>query len=175
MDSIEPFDFSKAQKFDSRFLSGFLAEKYDVDKNEAYDRARLRMANSTNRIVDGSIALSNLKISQNEFFESLGKVDYYLLPVYMLNTDYNGQKYLFAMNGETNKVVGNFPVDKKKVLALFLGLLITSFILGLAAEYVLASSTTMSLGIFAIIVFIYLVFVHISFVSPRTKKKEEKK
>ena len=32
---------------------------------------------------------------------------YALLPVWILNTTYKGQKYIFAMNGQTGKFVGN--------------------------------------------------------------------
>ena len=41
-----------------------------------------------------------------------GKAKYALLPVWILNTSWNGQKYTFAMNGQTGKFVGNLPMDK---------------------------------------------------------------
>ena len=43
-----------------------------------------------------------------------GAVKYALLPVWILNTKWNDQKYMFAMNGQTGKMVGDLPVDKKK-------------------------------------------------------------
>ena len=46
MDSIEPFDFNEFQPFNYSFLSGFLAEKYDVGPEEDKERAQLRMGNS---------------------------------------------------------------------------------------------------------------------------------
>ena len=39
-------------------------------------------------------------------------VKYCLLPVYILNTTYKGEKFTFAMNGQTGKMVGDLPVDK---------------------------------------------------------------
>ena len=41
-----------------------------------------------------------------------GKAKYALYPVWILNTTWKGEKYLFAMNGQTGKFVGNLPVDK---------------------------------------------------------------
>ena len=41
-----------------------------------------------------------------------------LLPVYLLYTKYKGKDYLFSMNGQTGKAVGNVPIDGKKA-ALF--------------------------------------------------------
>ena len=35
-----------------------------------------------------------------------------LYPVWVLNTTWNGEKYTFAMNGQTGKFVGNLPMDK---------------------------------------------------------------
>lgn len=41
-----------------------------------------------------------------------GKAKYALYPVWLLNTTWNGNKYTFAMNGQTGKFVGDLPVDK---------------------------------------------------------------
>ena len=41
-----------------------------------------------------------------------GKVHYALMPVWMLNTKWHGKDFLFAMNGQTGKFVGNLPLDK---------------------------------------------------------------
>jgi hypothetical protein len=37
---------------------------------------------------------------------------YALLPVWMLHTRWNGQDFLFAMNGQTGKFAGDLPVDE---------------------------------------------------------------
>ena len=36
-----------------------------------------------------------------------------MYPVWLLNTSWNGKKYTFAMNGQTGKLVGDLPMDKK--------------------------------------------------------------
>jgi hypothetical protein len=41
-----------------------------------------------------------------------GTAKYALYPVWLLNTTWNGEKYIFAMNGQTGKFVGNLPLDK---------------------------------------------------------------
>ena len=48
-----------------------------------------------------------------------GKVHYALLPVWMLHTKWNGQDFLFAMNGQTGKMVGDLPTSKGKFWGLF--------------------------------------------------------
>ena len=41
-----------------------------------------------------------------------GQHKYALYPVWILNTIWNGQSYVFAMNGQSGKFVGDLPVDK---------------------------------------------------------------
>ena len=36
------------------------------------------------------------------------------MPVWMLNIKYKDTMYKYAINGQTGKTVGEFPVDKKK-------------------------------------------------------------
>ena len=48
-----------------------------------------------------------------------GKVHYALLPVWMLHTKWNDKDFLFAMNGQTGKLVGDLPTDMGKFWAIF--------------------------------------------------------
>ena len=47
MESIEPFDFSEAVPFQTAYLAGFFADKYDVDYKQNRDRANERLRQST--------------------------------------------------------------------------------------------------------------------------------
>lgn len=113
MESIEPFDFSEAVDFQTAYLAGYLADKYNVDAKKSIERANERIRNSVESAFyetvkgyatvtkeTGSIQLQN------------GKVTYALFPVWLLSTTWNGQNYLFAMNGQTGKMVGDLPLDK---------------------------------------------------------------
>ena len=48
-----------------------------------------------------------------------GKTQYALMPVWLLNTKWQGKDFLFAMNGQTGKLIGDLPVDKGKFWGLF--------------------------------------------------------
>jgi hypothetical protein len=63
-----------------------------------------------------------------------GVAKYALYPVWILNTSWDGLKYVFAMNGQTGKLVGNLPMDKNKFYAWFAGL----FAAGTAVAFALA-------------------------------------
>lgn len=117
MDSIEPFKYEDLQPFNMSYLSGFLSEKYDVEEDNAYDRAKLRVENSTSdefkNTVKGYTTVTTLS---KELEVTKNASDYVLLPVWMLNIKYNDKMHLFAMNGQTGKMVGDIPIDKTKRL-----------------------------------------------------------
>ena len=113
MESIEPFDFSEAVDFQTAYLAGYLADKYDVDSEQSVDRANQRIKQSAQdafaATVEGYSSLTpvNCSIGLNN-----GVAKYALYPVWLLNTSWNGEKYHFAMNGQTGKFVGDLPLDK---------------------------------------------------------------
>lgn len=113
MESIEPFDFSQAVDFQTAYLAGYVADKYDVDAETSIARANERIKKSTEdafaSTVDGYTTVTPVMSSIN--LEN-GTSKYALFPVWFLNTDWNGQKYTFAMNGQTGKLVGDLPLDK---------------------------------------------------------------
>lgn len=113
MESIEPFDFSEAVDFQTAYLSGYLADRYNVTAEESVDRANQRIKKSTEvafaRTADGFSSVtpesSNIKLTN-------GKAKYALFPVWVMQTRWNDQNFLFAMNGQTGKFVGNLPMDR---------------------------------------------------------------
>jgi t-SNARE complex subunit (syntaxin) len=46
----------------------------------------------------------------------------------MVNVKYEGQTYIFAMNGETGKFIGNIPIDKKKKFMYMILIFIICFV-----------------------------------------------
>ena len=45
-----------------------------------------------------------------------GAVRYAMVPVWILTTRYENHPYTFMMNGQTGKVVGSLPIDRRKAL-----------------------------------------------------------
>ena len=45
-----------------------------------------------------------------------------LYPVWILTTRWKDQNYIFAMNGQTGKFVGNMPLDKGAYARWFIGI-----------------------------------------------------
>lgn len=113
MESLEPFDFSKAVDFQTAYLAGYLADKYDVDSKESIGRANERIRTSAQGAFDATVkGYTTVSREAGSIRLQDGKVKYALFPVWLLSTTWNGQNYLFAMNGQNGKMTGDLPLDK---------------------------------------------------------------
>ncbi len=135
MESIEPFNIQDAVDFNTAYLSGYLADKYDVSVENSMERANQRIresaADSFRQTVQNYINVDTKTINVNV---ANGVYKYALYPVWILNTSWNGKKYTFAMNGQTGKFVGDIPTDEKAVkkLGLLLGLGLSAVLCGIS-------------------------------------------
>ena len=113
MESIEPYDFTGAVDFQTAYLAGFLADKYDVDSEQSIERSNERIKKSTENAFASTVQGYSTVIPESTSIRlQNGKAKYALYPVWLLNTTWNGQRYTFAMNGQTGKFIGDLPLDK---------------------------------------------------------------
>ena len=113
MESIDPYDFREAVDFQTAYLSGFLADKYDVTAEQSIARANQRIKQSAEDVMRESVqGYSSVTTASNNVRIKQGVTKYALYPVWLLNTTWNGEHYYFAMNGQTGKLVGDLPCDK---------------------------------------------------------------
>ena len=113
MESIEPFSMTAAVDYQSAYLAGYYANKYDVDAKESTPRANDRIKNSTVAEFAGTVTGYSTVTPQSANIRlKNGAVHYALFPVWLLSTRWSGQKFVFAMNGQTGKFVGDLPLDK---------------------------------------------------------------
>ena len=123
MDSIEPYDYQELKEFSTAYLPGFLADKYDVTVEDSWERADSRCEETIKTALRNTVTGYHTCVATREWANmERGKVHYALLPVWLLTTKWNGENYLFAVNGQTGKTVGDLPVCKKKFWGFFAGL-----------------------------------------------------
>lgn len=115
MQSIEPFDMSKAIEFDTAYLSGYLAERYDESADEVKDKIQNRLKDSAHDSLIDTVQFDRVETQDFKYDIKISQTDYVLLPTWLLYCTYNNKSYLFAMNGQTGKFIGNLPIDKKKL------------------------------------------------------------
>lgn len=120
LQSLEPFDYQQAVSFNTAYLSGFLADKYDEEPDNAVLKANERIRNSMlmalgSKVIEyDSVVLDGSWLQLNQ-----AKRSYALLPIYIYSAVYRGKNYRFAMNGQTGRIVGNLPADNKKLFITF--------------------------------------------------------
>ena len=114
MESLEPYDYGAMVDFRTAYLAGYLADKYDVDAKESEARANARIKKSAQAMFDATVkGYSSVTKEAGSIRLTDAKVRYALLPVWLLQTTWNGENYLFAMNGQSGKMVGDLPLDKR--------------------------------------------------------------
>lgn len=123
MESIEPFDYSQLKEFDMAYLTGYLADKYDVPSEQGEDRIRQRVDAAIHDALQPTLLGYNTVLPTSRKLEvDHSKARYVLLPVWLLNTRYQDKIYTFAMNGQTGKMTGSFPICPKRTAAWFTGI-----------------------------------------------------
>lgn len=130
MDSISPFKLDELIKYNHAFLCGYLADKYDVSKEESYNIAKERSRNSCISVARRESHHDEEHYEGDNLTFNQGKTYHIYLPVYILNIPFKKKIYTFAMNGQTGKIIGNLPIGKIRYtlsvisffLAIFLGL-----------------------------------------------------
>ena len=123
MEAIEPFDYKELKDFNMSYFSGFYADKYDVDKKAVFPRIRQRVETVCKKVLHDSISgYTSTRISNEQY--NIQKTDwqYMMLPVWFMTYKYNDEIYEFAVNGQTGKVAGTPPLDKRRLKLLCLGI-----------------------------------------------------
>ena len=93
MQSIEPFDMSEAVDFQSAYLSGYMADRYDVSAEDNIEIANERIRQETaNAFISGISGYQNLTPEDSSIRLHNAKAKYALYPVWILNTTYKGDK-----------------------------------------------------------------------------------
>ena len=114
---VLPYQFNEMKDFNMGYLSGFMAEKRDIEQKAVEGNMQATMKNSAEKLMRESVQGYNA-LSVNSFGVIPKKEDwsYALLPVWTVTyKGKDGKIYYYSMNGQTGKVFGELPVDYGKV------------------------------------------------------------
>lgn len=113
MEAIEPYDFKDAVPFQTPYLAGYVADRYDVNMEECMGRATNRIRQSAEDALRETVKGYQTVTTTNRQINIMSAQYWYAMyPVWVLNTTWKGEKYTFAMNGQTGKMVGDLPADQ---------------------------------------------------------------
>lgn len=118
MDLMEPYDYKALETFQEKYMSGFFAEKYNMPAEQLEPRARQKVTNDSETILNSNLSgyASMTPVVKNLTMQR-GETEYALMPVWIYTYQYGGRNYIYHINGQTGKVIGVAPVSKKKVWA----------------------------------------------------------
>ena len=137
VEAVQPFRLEETKDFSMEYLSGFLAEKRDIEKSDLAEELHKEVQKHSADMVKSSVHGYDTVSSLGSEFHIQGENwKYLLVPVWVLT--YHGKNdkiYYYAMNGQTRKISGELPIDKKKVIKLFFGVFAVVFLLMLLGGY----------------------------------------
>ena len=128
---VNPYDDKDFRNFTMAYLSGFLAEKRDTERADVQADVDNELLDYSKRIYRDSVTGYDSVIVDSVNVKTLKENwQYAMMPVWMMNFNYEGKDYLYAMNGQTGKNYGELPINKGKLAAfgviLFIILLLLS-------------------------------------------------
>lgn len=142
VESVQPFPLEKAVPFKTQYLSGFQAEKRDLEfetlQQDVYSELKQYSSHLLQDTISGYTTVYNNQVNLDLDAETH---QYVLLPVWLLTyrndsgTDDSKKLYYFAMNGQSGKLSGKLPVDKTKLTLFSLGVGVAVFLLVLLGGY----------------------------------------
>ena len=113
-----PYKLEDLKEFHMGFLSGFMAEKRDIEQKEVEGRMQAEMKNSAEKLMRETVQGYN-SVSVNQFGVIPKKEDwsYVLFPVWTVTyRGRDGKTYHDSVNGQTGKVFGELPIDHTKLM-----------------------------------------------------------
>jgi len=116
---LEPYDTKAMRPFESGYLSGFYADCFDTDQNKLQYIARQRSKELFDKEVEKSVNAEDIEILKNNPKSEILKSSYAMFPAWFMTFRYQDEPYTIMVNGQTSKVVGAVPYDKKKVTVLY--------------------------------------------------------
>lgn len=138
VEGVLPFEMKEMKPFSMGYLSGFLAEKRDMNQQdfepEVEEEIKSYAASNLQSSVNG---YSSVAVKSNDTTIRDAEWKYALMPVWTLTyRDKKSDKiYYFACNGQTGKVCGELPVDMTRLAVLFATIFLPFLAVLLAAGY----------------------------------------
>ncbi|RFS18880.1 hypothetical protein DVR12_26235 [Chitinophaga silvatica] len=121
---LEPWLLDQLKKYDGRYLSGFRAEVYQTDVEQALVTAKKRMDPVICQEIYSDIGGDEQRIDRYQVtYNKLG-VKYLLLPVWISAYKYNDKLYHFVVNACTGEVTGDRPYSWIKIASLVIAIIV---------------------------------------------------
>lgn len=129
MDSLEPYNFDELKDYNAAFMAGYLADSYDEDSKTCSVRANERIKESVISEFSNTANYDSVNVKNCIIDTKNSRIRYAFMPVWILNTRYNGKIYTFAINAQTGKLVGELPTSTPKFIGFSLIFSVIAYII----------------------------------------------
>lgn len=119
---LEPYDYSGIRPFNPAYMSGFYADRFDMDADTMTMNSMYRVQGLVYEKACKKTPGSASGLVEAYPFYHVKKQYYTLLPAWFMTFRYEGIPYTILVNGQNEKVVGAVPFSQKKFWGLFAGL-----------------------------------------------------
>ena len=128
VESVQPFDTSKMLDFNMSYLSGFQAEKRDVESADVAQEVCNEAGRYTENLLRNTVT-GYAFVAPGACSAAMtgSKWRYALLPVWVLTYKSGEKTYYYAMNGQTGRVCGMLPISWQRLAVLAAGIAVPLF------------------------------------------------
>lgn len=121
---LEPWDLQNLVPYRDEYLSGFVAESYQIDLPEGFEIARGIMDGTIRQLVARDIGGDQQRISSvNTSYDNI-TFKHTLLPLWISAYRYQQRVYRFLVNARTGEVQGERPYSVVKIVLLILAIIL---------------------------------------------------
>lgn len=124
LQALEPWDLDKLQPYQEAYLSGFKAQRYQVDLPQGFEQAKQIIAKVIDREVRKDIGGDVQSVDRVAISYSAVTFKHLLLPVYIGAYRFNQKVYQVMINARTGEIQGDRPYSVWKIVLLVLFILI---------------------------------------------------
>lgn len=114
-----PFDSSEFVPFSMSYLSGYFAERRNIESQEIEAQVTEKVKKFSVEKLKSTINYTAVSLKDSSVNVSNLSWRYNLLPVWVLNYKHKDKSYIYALNGQNGRVYGELPVCNKKLGILF--------------------------------------------------------
>ena len=123
LQALEPWDLPEIQPYNPAFLSGFKAQRYQLDLEQGFELMKEVIADTIEGDVREDIGGDVQRIEELSTHYSGITFKHLLLPVYAGAYRFNGKVFQIVVNGRTGEIHGDRPYSVVKIL-LFIAFLL---------------------------------------------------
>jgi hypothetical protein len=139
INAIKPFDLEKSVRFNSNFMTGYTAQKRDINVEDLRDLVTVKVTDIARHQIRNTITRYDRGVRwKSESLTIIGnqwKSAYFPIWLYSYQQPNHNIHYV-AVNGQSLKTMGSVPIDHKKlfIVSLFVAVVV-GILLGLWEDY----------------------------------------